>query len=115
MTIPSIKDKDNNEYSSFTHFSEGGMGEIFKGICVSTNEAVILKFIKKLAGVDSEKQKREIDISKKLNHKNIVETIDAGDITLDGAEYFYILMKYYKNGSLKIDVTRNEKNAFLKR
>ena len=24
MTIPSIKDKDNNEYSSFTHFSEGG-------------------------------------------------------------------------------------------
>lgn len=26
MTIPSIKDKDNNEYSSFTHFSEGGDG-----------------------------------------------------------------------------------------
>lgn len=103
MAIPLIKDKENNEYSSFVPYAQGGMGEIYKGICISTNEAVILKLIKKLAGVDSEKQKREVDISKKLNHKNVVETIDTGDIILDGVEYYYILMKYYQRGALKVE------------
>lgn len=105
MTIPEIMDKENKKYNSFAPFSKGGMGQIYKGKCASTNEDVVLKLVEKMPGEDSEKQMREIDISKKLHHKNVVETIDAGVITLERIEYFYILMKYYSNGSMNVKIT----------
>lgn len=105
MKIPVIKDTKNNEYNSFVPFLKGGMGLIYKGKCTSTDEDVILKLIEKFHGDDSEKQKREIDISQKLNHKNVVETIDTGSITIEGTDYYYILMKFYSNGSVNVEKT----------
>ena len=102
MTIPVIRDKNNNEYGSFEPLTKGGMGLIYKGKNFSLNNEVVLKLVEKFEE-NSEKQKRETDIAKKFNHKNVVETIDTGNITIDGTDYYYILMKFYPKGSVDVE------------
>lgn len=93
-------DSKGVEYSDFEFLAKGGMGKIYKGISPIKNELVVLKLIEHLSKGFDEKQRRELDVSKVIAHKNVVKIYDSGLTTIDGIENLYLIEKYYSKGSL---------------
>lgn len=94
-----FSDSNGQKYSNFEFLSKGGMGKVYKGQN-SADEQVVLKLIEVESDKKEDLQKRELLVSKKISHKNVVSIIDTGITTIDGIKYLYLLEKYYSKGSL---------------
>lgn len=100
MNIPAIKN-NNESFESFTYFTHGGMGEIYKGIEKSSNTDVILKLIPIDDSSYEKLLKTEIDLSKNFSNPNIVVTRCGGKIEIEGTQYFFLIQDFYRNGNLR--------------
>ena len=61
---------------------DGGMGQVFRAVQLSTGETVALKLLHaEFSGIDQVVQRfeREAKLTTKLSHPNIVETVDFGE------------------------------------
>jgi len=99
MNIPIIN-ANGEYYSNFKYFNRGGMGLLYKGIEIKTNEDVILKLLE----IDNNIEElliREIEASNKLIHNNIVKTRATGKIKIENGIFFYVIQDYYTKGNLR--------------
>jgi serine/threonine protein kinase len=94
-------------YELINPLKSGGFGTVYNGKIIDTGEKVAIKTMAIFDPNYIDALKRELDIASKLSHRNIVETIAAGYNAKDNV--FYVVMKYYKNGSLD-EVIRNATN-----
>lgn len=91
------------EWATVQRLGAGGMAVVYKGVSTVTmdeNEAVAIKVMNPDLASDSEYRRRfnrEIQISKALDHPNIVRTIDWGE--QDGV--LYLVMEYIKGDTLR--------------
>lgn len=94
-----IKSTNGDTYEFTSRINSGGFGEIFLGKNVSTNEELVLKTI----NIDNPDFRtaleREIHITISLSNKNIIKVYQSGYD--EDNDQFYLIMPYYKNGSLK--------------
>ncbi len=77
-------------YEIIDQIREGGMGEVFLGIDTFTGMVVAIKISKADDPRNIERFKRESEILKQLEHKNIVKFLDAGQWN----DTQYIVMDY---------------------
>lgn len=101
MILTDFENSLGNKYVNFSYFTKGGMGEIYKGTNISTNNAVILKLIAITDTDEEQLLKREIDISLKLSSPNIAKTFASGKSKIENTDYFYIIQDYYTGGNLR--------------
>lgn len=102
MQIKSLKGKKGEEqYINIEYLIKGGMGNIYTAIdnYAGTNKAVKIIPIRDFSQYDL--LKREFDIATSLKHENIVDTEYYGEFEYKGNRYFYSVMEFYKNGSLR--------------
>jgi TOMM system kinase/cyclase fusion protein len=92
-------------YQLHEKIGEGGFGQVYKALQVSTNNFVAIKFLSVKAELDSDKKRRyierfhrEADLVRRLNHPNIVHLIDKGQ---QGDELLYAVYEYIDGQSLK--------------
>ena len=86
---------------------EGYFGKVKLGIFKPTNEKYAIKIInKKLMKIKMKKSKfKEIDITKKFNHINVIYVYKV----IDTPENYYIVMEYCKNGELFEYISKKER------
>lgn len=73
-------------------YIRGGFSIVKKGTNKETNEAFAIKIIEKTAGEEElQLLQREIDIMKKLKHKNIISLEDV----YDEPDYIYLVMELH--------------------
>ena len=87
-----------DEYTLIEQVGSGGNSRVFS----ATNghgESAAIKFVERNISASKLKRfKNEIHFCERHEHKNIVEILDRGCVTLDGIEYmFYVMPLYAKN------------------
>ncbi|XP_071541156.1 tyrosine-protein kinase hopscotch [Panulirus ornatus] len=90
---------DKSDIKFIIKIGEGNYGEVHRGVMTNAQgqqETIAIKTLKAVGQIDD--LKREIDIMKKLKHKNIVRL--CGLVETDG-EDMYMVMEYLPMGSLK--------------
>jgi serine/threonine protein kinase/tetratricopeptide (TPR) repeat protein len=90
-----------NRFELMDRIGQGGMGEVFRGRDIQSNEIVAVKQLRSDI-MDSlptliERFEREGEALRQLNHPNIVAMLDA--VEEDGAHY--LVMEYVSGGSLE--------------
>ena len=92
-------------YEYIKDISSGSFGSVIKAINKNTKEEVAIKIINKLSDkIDICKIKEEINILKRLNHKNILKYYEY--IETNGN--IYIIMEELKGGTLKDWIKKNK-------
>ncbi len=107
MFIESLSGKDSlTQYSQITFFAKGGMGEIYKAYDNVNKKEVAIKLIRIIDPSEEELLIREVDVSSKLDGKNIVKTNYTGKELINSQNYLYIVQEFYSNGNLR-ELLRN--------
>lgn len=86
----------------------GGMAIIYRAFDMKTHQTVALKVLREEYEDDpeyKERFKREMEVNKKLNHPNVVNSIDSGFVS--GVSY--IALEYVDGQTLKELITENGK------
>ena len=84
-----------DEYTLIRQIGEGGNGRVF---CATNGnmDSVAIKFVKRNISISKLKRFRnEIHFCEHHKHKNIVEILDRGYVTLDNIEYVFYVMPLY--------------------
>lgn len=88
---------------------QGGMGQVFKGRDIETDQAVAIKVLRTDALADEadilERFAREGEALRQLNHPNIVQLLDM----IRADEQYYLVMEYVAGGSLRDWLDRSER------
>jgi serine/threonine-protein kinase len=96
MVLPSSDLKDGAVIGGFNiirKIGEGGMGSVYLAKQISMNRIVALKVLSKNMTGDNdviEQFRKEVQLSGKLEHPNIVRAIDAGETE----KYYYMAITY---------------------
>jgi TOMM system kinase/cyclase fusion protein len=92
-------------YQLHEKIGEGGFGQVYKAVQLSTQKLVAIKFLSFKAEFDNDKKRRyierfhrEADLVRRLNHPNIVQLIDKGQ---QSDELLYAVYEYIDGKSLK--------------
>jgi eukaryotic-like serine/threonine-protein kinase len=102
MFIESLSGKDSTtQYSQIDFFAKGGMGEIYKAYDNINQKEVAIKFIHITNQSEEELLIREVDVSSKLDGKNVVKTNYTGKEIINSQSYLYIVQEFYSNGNLR--------------
>lgn len=84
-----------DEYSLIKQVGEGGNGRVFSATN-GNGESVAIKFVERNISANKLKRfKNEIHFCERHEHKNIVEILDRGYVTLDNTEYVFYVMPLY--------------------
>jgi serine/threonine protein kinase len=103
MTINSLKGpQDKNQYQNLTFYKKGGMGEIYLSDDTVNKVQVAIKLISIDNADEVKLLENESKISLTLVDKNIVKTTFASTVNLHGIDYFYQVMEFHANGSLRM-------------
>jgi eukaryotic-like serine/threonine-protein kinase len=103
----------NDDYPSFSNYNtlkvlgEGSMGTVYLAENFKNHNKVAIKTMNAHSEVDSDSKKRftrEIDLIKKLNHKNIIQFKENGFHN----DTFYLAIEYSEIGDLKSYLKRNK-------
>lgn len=102
--------KIKNYYHKFEKIGEGAYSEVYKGY---NNNIKNKNYAIKVIDIDKNKNNIdrfhvEIELMKKLNHKNIVTLYD----TFQNDKYIYIIMEYCKYGDLRNFLKGHSMNEF---
>jgi len=94
-------------YQIVDDLGKGSYGNVKLGVKNKTEEKVAIKILnkRKMKDNDLEQIRREVDIMKILNHDNIVTFIDH----FENSEFIFIVMEYFKHGTLKDFMKSNKK------
>lgn len=87
------------DYILLERLGQGGIGQVFKALSVSSNEVVALKVIRPdlLSQTEAIRQFAwEIQVSAQMSHPNVVRTLDASQ---EGGRYFFA-MEYVRGAPL---------------
>lgn len=87
------------DYIILERLGQGGVGQVFKALAVSSNELVALKVIRPDLLSQSEAIRQfawEIQVIAQMSHPNIVRTLDASQ---EGSRYFFA-MEYVRGAPL---------------
>lgn len=101
MTIPEIVDNNGRVYSDFTFFKKGGMGEIYRGRENQSGRDVALKLIPFASSEEEALLQTELDVSRRLSHKNIASSFHTGKVSISGTDYLFLVQDFYKNGNMR--------------
>lgn len=84
-----------DEYTLIKQVGSGGNGRVFSATD-GHGESVAIKFVERNISTSKLKRfKNEIHFCEHHKHKNIVEILDRGCVTLDGTEYVFYVMPLY--------------------
>jgi serine/threonine protein kinase len=102
MTLDFLKGPEiEDQYKNIIYFDRGGMGEIHLATDIKTSKQVAIKIIR----IDNEGLENllneEFRIALNLNHQNIIKTYYYGKFHDPTGNYFYSVMEFSKNGSLR--------------
>lgn len=103
--------KSNDQYTNIKFMKSGGMGSIYSGIDNLTGEKVAIKLIRVSNPDDEKLLQAEFDIAKSLDHSNIIKTFYSDLISSNLEYFFYSVMEYAPNGSLR-DLIENQAKHF---
>ncbi len=100
-----LKSALSHAYDIERELPGGGMSRVFVAIERALGRQVVIKVLPPElgAGVNTERFRREIQLSAQLNHPHIVPVLSAGEI----GELLYYTMPYIEGESLNITVEKN--------
>lgn len=102
MNIQSLKGPSaNDQYVDIAYLAKGGMSELYTGTDSVTQEVVAIKIIRVSTHEERTMLETEFKIAKSLNHPNIIKTYYSDEYSDVTGNYFYCVMEYAKNGSLR--------------
>lgn len=95
----SIHWKLQRYYDVGEHLGQGAFATVAKGLCKRTGDAVAIKIIDKTACSDEDFKylQREIDITQRLHHPNVVRTVDL----FESRATVFIVLEYVGGGTLQ--------------
>lgn len=97
-----------NKYQLLGEIGKGGMGHVFKAKCLQTNEIVAVKLLSPELSRQEEfvaRFYREFEAASKLQHPNIVKTLDTGEEN----QTHFLVMEYVQGNSLKKILDQKQK------
>ena len=100
----------NDKYALGEEIGRGAAGQVFKGSNIKTGELVAIKRIP-LHGIKPDELQatmHEIEILKKLQHKNIVDYIGS----YKTKQYLFIVMDFMEHGAIGSLIKPNRFGAF---
>ncbi|GDY11562.1 hypothetical protein LBMAG53_04400 [Planctomycetota bacterium] len=85
-------------YQAFVHLADGGMGRVWLA-AAKDGPLVVVKTLKSTTNLIRQRRfEREVEITRKLNHPNIVRCLDGGEAS-DGSDY--LVLEYVDSGDLR--------------
>ncbi|CAL5980253.1 Kinase [Hexamita inflata] len=96
-----------DDYRDLAKLDEGGFGQVFRAVQISTGKTVVIKKIQ-LTNGNQARTLREAKIHSKLSHKSIIQYIDS----FIDKDHFYLVMQHANKGNL-LDYIQTEPNLSL--
>lgn len=85
------------DYQAFVHLADGGMGRVWLAAAMD-GPLVVVKTLKSTTNLVRQRRfEREVEITRKLRHPNIVRCLDGGEAS-DGSDY--LVLEYVDSGDL---------------
>lgn len=103
-----------DEYTLIKQVGEGGNGRVFSATN-RNSDSVAIKFVERNVSANKLKRfKNEIYFCERQEHKNIVEILDRGFVSMDNTDYvFYVMPLYAETLRDKMKVKITPENAVI--